>query len=319
MVQTAKKQHSQASRPVVLHLEPRPPFRLDLTVWALRRQPQNAVDLWDGTTYTRVFATDGQPVIARVMQEGGPGHPHLRVGLSCAQPVSKAAAASISSQLGTMLGIDEDLSLFYRNADEDEQLKQLAAEFTGLRPPRFPSLFEALINAFACQQISLNVCITLLNRLVLTYGREAADGAVRLHAFPGPEQLASADPADLRELGFSRNKGSAIVGLSKAMLDGSLDPDEIASLNDEEAIERLQEIPGVGRWSAEYVLLRGLRRLNIFPGDDAGAQNSIQRFLSLASKPDSAGVRRIMQRWAPYQGFVYFHFLLRKLKAGGAL
>ncbi len=102
-------------------------------------------------------------------------------------------------------------------------------------------------------------------------------------------------------------------------------PDEIcederlAELNNQAAIDELQKITGVGRWSAEYALLRGLSRLRVFPGDDVGAQNNLQQFLMHKEKPDYETIKRIMLRWKPYGGFVYFHYLLQKLRLRGIL
>ena len=62
-------------------ITPVPPFRLDLTVWALRRRPDNAVDRWDGRTYRRVLMIDSQAVEVAVRQSGGPEEPQLEVDL----------------------------------------------------------------------------------------------------------------------------------------------------------------------------------------------------------------------------------------------
>ena len=79
------------------------------------------------------------------------------------------------------------------------------------------------------------------------------------------------------------------------------------------------QLRGVGRWTAEYVLLRGLGRLHVFPGDDVGAQKRLARWLGRPSALDYAGVRRAVRRWQPYAGLVYFHLLLDGLSQAGAL
>jgi DNA-3-methyladenine glycosylase II len=81
----------------------------------------------------------------------------------------------------------------------------------------------------------------------------------------------------------------------------------------------LQELGGVGRWSAEYALLRGLGRLEVFPGDDVGARNNLIRQLGLASPLDYDGVRRAVARWAPYAGLAYFHLLAERIEDAGWL
>jgi DNA-3-methyladenine glycosylase II len=82
-------------------------------------------------------------------------------------------------------------------------------------------------------------------------------------------------------------------------------------------IERLTRLHGIGRWSAEYVLLRGLGRLNIFPGDDLGAHNKLKRLFQIESRLDYEAVRQLVARWDPYAGLVYFHLLLDSLATAG--
>lgn len=145
-------------------LDPVPPFRLDLTVWALRRRPGNRIDQWDGTTYTRVLVLDEQPVKVMVSQQGPMTHPRLLVTASSTVPLARIEART-SLTLRRMLGCATDVSTFSALARRDRTLSALAEQFQGLKPPRFPTLFEALLNAFACQQVSLEVGLLLLGRL----------------------------------------------------------------------------------------------------------------------------------------------------------
>ena len=86
-----------------------------------------------------------------------------------------------------------------------------------------------------------------------------------------------------------------------------------------EVAERLSDIKGIGRWSIEYTLLRSLGRLDVFPADDIGAQNNLKRLFGLETRPDYEQIKRLVSRWQPYQGMVYFHLLLDKLSARGVL
>ena len=82
---------------------------------------------------------------------------------------------------------------------------------------------------------------------------------------------------------------------------------------------RLRDLRGVGRWTADYVLLRGLGRLHVFPGDDVGVQKSLARWLGRPASLDYAGVNKAVEKWQPYAGLVYFHLLLDGLSRAGVL
>jgi DNA-3-methyladenine glycosylase II len=297
-------------------LIPRPPFRLDLTVWTLRRRPDNAIDRWDGQIYRRVLPlSDGAAEVA-VKQVGRPDAPKLEIAVE-GQLLDAHTKAAVSTDLRRLLGLDLDLGAFDRFAARHKPLHALAVQFRGMKPPRFASVFEGLVNAIACQQLTLTVGIRLLNRLAHACGPASHAGNAVAHAFPRPEDLARMSPMALRELGFSRQKGRAMLELAGAVAGGSLDLESVAVLPDDAALARLQELRGVGRWTAEYVLLRGFGRIHIFPGDDVGGRNNLQTWLRLPKPLDYDGVSRTLYRWRRYGGLVYFHLLLGRLAEAG--
>jgi DNA-3-methyladenine glycosylase II len=299
-------------------LEPVSPFRLDLTVWTLRRRPDNVVDRWDGTTYRRVLPLPAGPVQVAVTQPGPPERTRLRVSVA-GRPVRAAVRAAVTAALDRLLAPSTDLTAFYRLAAHDRRLGSLARRFRGMKPPRFATVFEGLVNAMACQQVTLTLGVRLLNRLAAASGTPFGDGDTVTHAFPRPVDVAGLSPAVLRQLGFSRQKGRAMIELARAVAEGRLDLEGLATLPDDEAVSRLRELRGVGRWTAEYVLLRGLGRIHVFPGDDVGARNNLHRWLRLAKPLDYQGIARVLSRWGGYAGLVYFHLLLDRLAEAGHL
>lgn len=294
-------------------LRPRPPFRLDLTAWALRRRGHNRVDRWDGS-YERALTVGGRAIPVRVTQHGDVRRPTLRV--SMAQGLTSADRMAIESQLTWVLGMDVDLAPFYRLADQHQRTAALKQRFLGLHPPRFPTIFEAFVNAVANQHLSLDVGIELLNRFSDAFGCAAPAG---LRAFPSPESVVDASPHELRELGFSRRKAEYVIGLAEAVVSGELDPARLRKASRPEAATQLMGLRGVGRWSAEYVMLRGLGRLDVFPGDDVGARNKVQRFLDLGQPPSYDEIAERLAPLQPYAGMLYFHLLVDGLVERGAL
>jgi DNA-3-methyladenine glycosylase II len=294
----------------------RPPFRLDLTVWALRRRPDNAIDTWDGRTYRRALEIDGGTVELATVQAGSSLAPRVEVTLTGVR-IDQRTEEHARAALTLLLGLERDLSPFYRLAEGDPFLRTLAACFRGVKPPRFPTLFECLANAIACQQLTLTFGIRLLNRLAEAHGTTAANGS--LYAFPAPTRLNSLAPETLMQLGFSRAKARSIVELAAAIGSGTFIPTAIETLDDRGAVQVLTRLRGVGRWTAEYALLRGLGRLHVFPGDDVGARNNLAHWLDRREPLDYAGVQTAVHHWQPYAGLVYFHLLLASLAEHGTL
>jgi DNA-3-methyladenine glycosylase II len=188
--------------------------------------------------------------------------------------------------------------------------------FQGVKPPRFATAFEGLVNGITCQQLNLTVGIIFLNRLAERCGLAFSLG---FYAFPRPQDLARLDPADLRPLGYSSGKARALVEVAQSIVAGQLNLEERAQLDNPECVERLVALRGVGRWTAEYVLLRGLGRTDVFPGDDVGARNNLERWLRLRKKLDYEGVQRVLKAWSGCAGLIFLHLLLKSLDEAGDL
>jgi len=304
--------------PLTIVIRPVAPFRLDLTVWALRRRGRNAIDRWDGTIYRRVVVIEGRPTEIAVRQAGSPAEPRLVV-TTVPPPRTSSGRQRVRRIVDRLLGPRIDLAGWYRLAERDPRLRILAERFRGVKPPRFPSVFESLVNAFACQQLSLEVGLELLNRLAAVCDVRRGAATDIHYAFPSPRDVALRRPAKYQAIGFSRQKVRALLTLARATERGDLDLETLSSKDDSTVCAELLALRGVGRWSAEYVMLRGLGRLHVFPGDDVGAQKKLARWLGRSAPLDYAGVRKAVAPWRPYAGLVYFHLLLEGLSKAGVV
>ncbi len=234
---------------ISFRLNPLAPFDLRFTAWALRRRPDNIIDRWDNEVYRRTLVYDGKPVEVEVTQKGTSEKPILHV-TATAETIGPRLKSTLPRTLERMLGLRIDLSAFYGFAKGDSKLHELSQRFLGLKPPRFLNLFEALVNAFACQQLSLVVGILLLNRLATKCGLSFETGSSTVYTSPLPERVARLHPETFQKLGFSRQKGRALAELSQMVTRKSLDLESIETLDDEAALEQLYQLRGVGRWSA---------------------------------------------------------------------
>jgi len=298
-------------------VRPRAPFRLDLTVWALRRRKRNRMDVWDGT-YRRALVVGGRALTVRVEAGGDLSRSVLTVSVLTPGSYTGEVLSAVEGQVVRLLGTNVDLGRFYELAEADPRVGPLADRLVGLRPPRFPTLFEAIGNAIANQQLSLEVGIELLNRLTERFGARPLDGH-GLVAFPEPESILGAQVADLRDLGFSLRKSEYLMDAAHAIITGLIDTERLEVSDRDTATRLLLALRGIGRWSAEYVLLRGLGRLDVFPADDVGARNKLKRFMNLAHEPSRDDIVEMMEPWSPFAGMIYFHLLLDGLAERGEL
>jgi DNA-3-methyladenine glycosylase II len=123
----------------------------------------------------------------------------------------------------------------------------------------------------------------------------------------------------VRSLGFSAAKTRALLELGREVSARRLDLESFTDLDNDQAVSRFLELRGVGRWTAEYTLLRGMGRIELFPGDDVGARNNLERWMRLRKPLDYSRVARVISKWKPYGGLIYFHLLLDRLAESGCL
>jgi len=116
-----------------------------------------------------------------------------------------------------------------------------------------------------------------------------------------------------------KEKCKTLIDLSSQIISDATLFDNVENKTNDDIVKLLCQFKGIGRWSAEYVLLRGLGKIEMFPGDDVGASKNLQLLLHLKTKLDYQQISKITKKWYPYAGFIYFHLLLQKLDKKGLL
>jgi DNA-3-methyladenine glycosylase II len=305
-----------AVKTIRFNLVPTAPFQLGLTAWVLRRAAANRIDCWNGKTYRRAMTLDSQTVLVSVEQVAPPGRPELEVTLFCENP-SPGTCLEAESALVRLLGLNIDLGGFYSAAEADRELGPLVERFRGVKPTRFLTLFESIANAIVFQQLSLNSAMSVLNRLAETYGVPFDCGENPCPVFPEARSLARLQAEQTKSVGVSANKARALVEGARIIDEQNLSVGDFETMDNESAVAELVKFRGIGRWSADYVLLRGLGRLDVFPRGDVGARASLNRWLRPGDKLSDSELEDKMSKWRGYAGLVYFHLLLRRLEEKG--
>lgn len=283
------------------------PYRLDLTVSVLRRLSSNVVDVLtpDGR-YMRAFSGLYGPVVVQVTQV-------QQDTLDVTIDGDARAHGPALELVGRVLGVDRDLAQFNRAAARIPWLKPLARRMRGVKPPRYPTLWEACVNAIVFQQISLQAASTILRRLIAALSPALVMDDVSLYEFPAAATMQAAKDGTLRDAGLSRNKLTTLRRAADALDTGALDPALLEELPSAEAAALLRSIKGIGPWTASLILLRGLGRLDVFPGNDS----SVLRNLELVSDSPAIDLDEILDALSPQQGMLYYHLLLARLETRG--
>lgn len=288
-----------------LELIPQAPYSFTLTVARFMRFASENIDLVEGHQYQRLLAAGRQLALATATDIGTVAKPRLSVELR-SPSTAPLKVAEFMAQLRHMLSTDLDLRPFYHLARQDELLAPLVRRFRGLRIPSSPSLFEALIMAVLSQQVNLSFAYSIKKDLVETFGRKWRRGRHTSYAFPEPRRFASQSVDSLRRFRLSAAKAATLVRLGQAFTAQAplpAGPADWAGLADEEVIGRLTAIKGIGRWSAETALMRGLARPDAFPGGDLGVVKYVaQGLLGKTQKATEAEMRAFAERWRPYRG-----------------
>lgn len=149
--------------------------------------------------------------------------------------------------------------------------------------------FRSLVEAIIYQQLAGSAADAIYGRFVKIYGR-----------FPRPTQLLTTKDSKLRSAGLSGRKIEYLKGLATRVSDGRLKLSKLSKLPDEQIIEQLVQVKGIGRWTAEMFLIFCLGREDVLPVGDLGLRKAMQKTYSLAELPTPEAMCKIAQSWKPY-------------------
>ena len=276
-------------------------FDLRLTAQALQRLSTNAVDLIDADgTYRRALKHGARTIILRVSQNSP-----RRLAVT----FEGTRSARFLPTVKWMLGTDVDLRGWVRRVATIPWLRDLTRRHRGLRPPRYPSLWEAVAHSIIFQQISLHAAAAIMQRFVHAFSSPAQDRGIALFPFPATETVAEASLTRLQRAGLSGNKALALRQAALAFLGREIDEVALQRLPSAEVIAELSRLHGIGPWSAAVILLRGLGRLDVFPLNDSGVAASIK----LLSRDATVDLDRLLLQLGDQRGMLYFHLLIGRL------
>jgi DNA-3-methyladenine glycosylase II len=284
-----------------------PPYRLDFTVDALRRLAANVVDVVDASGIYRRALADARGV--NLVEVTQPSARSLRI--RAAGRNGSRWVPVLERMLGTHVRLDD----WYERVRPFPWLAYLTRELKGLRPPRYPTMWEALANAIVFQQISIHAAGSIMRRTVEALGEPLEYAGGLYFPFLTPQAVLAAPEKTLREAGLSGNKITHLRSAAAAILDELVGDEMLEALPSPAAAQRLTAVKGIGAWSAAVVLLRGFGRLDVFPLKDSG----VARSLKALSGNTEIDAHALLEALGPVRGMLYFHLLLGRVHNLGPL
>jgi DNA-3-methyladenine glycosylase II len=160
--------------------------------------------------------------------------------------------------------------------------------------------FDALAESIAYQQLSGKAAATIWGRVRALYGKRK---------WLDPKQVLATPDETLRGAGLSRSKVAALKDLAAKTIDGTVpSARQLAQMSDEEIIERLTAVRGIGRWTVEMLLLFDLGRLDVWPVGDYGVQKGFAKTFGKRKLPKSKQLMKLGEKWRPYRSVAAWYF-----------
>ncbi len=290
------------------------PFSFDLTA-QIFSSGDKQIRTYSNGQFTQVLKLNGKLTIVKLASAGTVEQPKITVELKSNSPITLQDKQKAEEAVRFIFNLDFDLCSFYSEVKNDCIMTQIAQQLYGLKNPTTPTVFEALVDSIVEQQISIKVAHALEERLVKKFGESLALNGETYYAYPTPQNIASVSIEEIRNCGLSQRKAEYIQQTAELIVNGKLDLEHLKThQNPEEIISELDAIRGIGVWTAELTMLRGMQKLNALPADDLGVRRVISRYFCGGKPIRSAEAREIAKSWGKWKGLAAFYLIIAEVK-----
>ena len=276
----------------------RPPYHWQGMLDFLAARATPGVESVDGLTYRRTISANGCAGYFEVVPERG--HDALLAGIEFPDPQS---LFYIVERIRAMFDLNADWSVLVETLGGDPLLATVMRSDPGLRVPGSWNGFELAVRAILGQQVTVKGATSLAGRIASAYGKPFTGPSGLTHIFPTADVLGK---AKLESVGLTGARAETIRALSRAVAKGDIRFEGV--VNSEEFLRKLCAIPGIGKWTAQYVAMRALGEPDAFPSSDLG-------LLKALSLDNAREAEKRSQPWRPWRAYAAM-YLWRKLAHG---
>lgn len=291
-------------------ITPVPPFDFDLSA-TIFSEGDPKIRKYENGRFWQVIRTNNSLLLATINSVGKVEEPKLAIKLESTGKIGRSDREEAKKIIGTIFNLNFDLEPFYEQAKRDSIMERLTQRLRGLKSPSTPTVHEALIDSIVEQQISLKIANEMEKRLIKKFGERLNLHEQVYYAYPTPYQMASTSLHELRGCGLSQRKAEFIKNISETITSGKLELEKLKDRKDaEEIIAELDSIRGIGVWTAELTMVRGMLRLEAFPADDLGLRRVISHYYRNDRKVSSEEARKIAGKWGKWKGLAGFYLIM---------
>jgi AraC family transcriptional regulator of adaptative response / DNA-3-methyladenine glycosylase II len=285
---------AEAARSLVLRLDYRPPLAWEQLLGFLRGRAIPGVEVVSETEYRRVVRLGGRTGWLGVRRDAKRHALLAEVSLSLAGVLMPVVA-----RLRALFDLDARPELIAECLGRDALLAERLQVHPGLRVLGAFDSFEMTVRAILGQQVSVRAATTLAGRLVARFGEPLDTPHADLsRLFPTPETLAAASEDDVASVGLPGARARSLLAVARAIAEGSV---RLESHVDVDAtMAALEELPGIGPWTAHYIAMRALRWPDAFPASDLGIRKALG---GVTAKEALARA----ESWRPWRSYAVLH------------
>jgi len=287
-------------------LKPKPPY--DFTLHPKFFGFHKPVpEVYENGVWKRALRLEsGKVVPLRVRMLGSVDEPRLEANVL--NEVDRKERSEIKSKLSWIFSTESDLKELYAFMDRDPVLRSVKHRLYGLRPFNYSTVFEGVVKSIVQQQISLIVSMYMTSRLVERFGDAVKVEKNYFFEFPSPSALANATTNELKACGLSRQKATYIKNFSEKVAKGEFNPEALSNCSSEEIVAALTRFKGIGRWTAELVIVTSTGK-EALPADDLGARRAISKFFLGGKLISGDELRKFSEKWRKFKGMVTYYLI----------
>ena len=290
------------------------PFNFDLTA-QIFSSGDKQIRTYANGEFHQVLRINGNLVLVNLTSKGTIQQPKITVELKSNNPITSQDKRKAEETIKFIFNLYFDLESFYEELKNDQTMHQITQQLYGLKNPTTPTVFESLVDSIVEQQISIKVAHTIEARLVKKFGETLTVDGNTYFAYPTPQNMAKATIEDIRQCGLSQRKAEYIQQAAQLIADGKLDLEHLKNHeNPQQIIAELDAIRGIGVWTAELTMLRGMQKLDALPADDFGIRRVISKYFCGGKPIKTAEAREIALAWGKWKGLAAYYLIVAEIK-----